>query len=152
MHTNADGAVDCLQFVWVNGFGHGDDCHGPGVSVSAPDDAAAFIDHVDGKYTKKFPLFVDNDLYLTKAWWYCLPGVARDNVDRTTFRSPTPPEEHIVDVKRDGKRAIAELRALRFWGFAPPETPHGTKLTSDKRELAQELCRWPTTPPWCIAA
>lgn len=152
VHTNRDGAVDCLQFVAANGYGHAPTFHGPGVSVSAPNDAAAFIDHdPDGTYKKKFPLFVDNELYLTDAWWYCLPGVARQDVDRSTFRSPAPPAEHFMDKATPGKHYIAELRALRFWGFAPPGTPHGTTLTDDKRELARALCQWPTTPPWCMA-
>jgi len=39
------------------------------------------------------------------------------------------------------------MRALRIWGFAPPERPHGTILPDDQRELAKSLTRWPTTPP-----
>lgn len=148
VHTNGDGAVDCLQFVSANGFGHAGNFHGPGVSVSAPHDAAAFIDrHADGTYTKKFPLFVDNDLYVTGAYWYCLPGVALAQVDRTTFGSLTPPGENFVHAKSTGKTPIGQLRALRFWGVAPPDTPHGTILTDDQRELAKSLTRWPTTPP-----
>jgi hypothetical protein len=42
---------------------------------------------------------------------------------------------------------IGQLRALRFWGVAPPDPPHGTILTDDQRELAKSLTRWPTTPP-----
>ncbi len=152
VHTNAAGAVDCLQFVAANGYGHAPNFHGPGVSVSAPHDAAAFIDHhADGTYTKKFPLFVDNDLYVTDAYWYCLPGVTLDDVDRSTFGSLTPPTGNFVHGRSTGKSPIAQLRALRFWGFAPPEQPHGTTLTDDKRELAQALRQWPTTPPWCRA-
>jgi hypothetical protein len=148
VHTSTGGAVDCLQFVSANGYGHAGDFHGPGVSVSAPHDAAAFIaHHADGTYTKKFPLFVDNDLYITGAYWYCLPGVALDQVDRSTFGALTPPDENFVHAKSAGHSCIGQLRALRFWGFAPPETRHGTILTDDQYAKAKELCKWPTTPP-----
>ena len=151
VHTSK-GAVDCFQFLSANGFAGKDGYHGPGVSVSAPNDAAAFIDHRDGKFTKKFPLFVDNDRYLTEAWWYCLPGVNRDDVDLSTFRAPRPPKGHLVDKAHGGNSAIAVLRALRFWGFAPPDQPHGNALTAEKRALAAKLRKWPAPRPWCMAA
>jgi hypothetical protein len=65
VHTDADNAVDCLEFLSANGYAAGGVYHGPGVSVSAPNDAASFIDHSGDQFTKKFALFADNDLYLT---------------------------------------------------------------------------------------
>jgi hypothetical protein len=151
VHTDEDNAVDCLQFLSANGGGTANNYHGPGVSVSAPNDAATFIDHANRQFTKKFQLFVDNDLYLTDAWWYCLPGVKRNDVKLETFRSPNPSANRIVDKANNGGAAMAELRAVRFWGFAPPDAPHGDALTDEKRELATHLCQWQMTPPYGIA-
>jgi len=151
VHTDEDNAVDCLQFLSANGYAANGAYHGPGVSVSAPNDAAAFIDHADGEFTKKFELFADNDLYLTDAWWYCLPGVTRNDVKLDTFRSPNPPASHIVDKPNNAGNAMAKLRAVRFWGFAPPDAPHGDALTDETRELATQLCQWQMTTPYSIA-
>jgi hypothetical protein len=140
-----------LQFLSANGYHDTNGYHGPGVSVSAPNDATSFIDHADGKFTKKFQLFVDNDLYVTDAWWYCLPGVARNDVMLDTFRSPKPSANHIVDKANNGGNAMAKLGAVRFWGFAPPDAPHGDALTDETRELATQLCQWQMTPPYGIA-
>jgi hypothetical protein len=150
VHTSAAGEVDCLQFLSANGYslGGGKYC-GPGVSVSAPGDAAAFIDQANGTFTKKFPLFVDNELYVTGAYWYCRPGVARKDVDLATFRAPVPPA-NIFDKANDGGRAMADVRAVRFWGFAPPDAPHGTVLPDDRRELAAQLARWPAPAPYAV--
>jgi len=151
VHTDEDNAVDCLQFLSANGYHAADGYHGPGVSVSAPNDAAAFIDQANSQFTKKFQLFVDNDLYLTDAWWYCLPGVTRNDVKLDTFRSPNPPASHIVDKASFGGNAMAKLRAVRFWGFAPPDAPHGAALTDETHELATQLNQWQMTPPYSIA-
>ena len=151
VHTNEDNAVDCLQFLSANGYAASGAYHGSGVSVSAPNNAAAFIDHVNGQYTKKFQLFVDNDLYLTDAWWYCIPGVTRNDVRLETFRTPNPPAAHIVDRPNNGGNAMAVLHAVRFWGFAPPDAPHGDTLTDEKRQLATQLCQWQMTPPYGIS-
>jgi hypothetical protein len=151
VHTDEDNAVDCLQFLSANGYAANGVYHGPGVSVSAPNDAAAFIDRADGQFIKKFELFADNDLYLTDAWWYCLPGVTRNGVKLNTFRSPNPPASHIVDRPNNGGNAMAKLRAVRFWGFAPPDAPHGDALSDETRELATQLCQWQMTPPYSIA-
>jgi hypothetical protein len=149
VHTNEDNAVDCLQFLSSNGSAASG---GPGVSVSAPKNAAAFIDQAaDRQFTKKFQLFVDNDLYLTDAWWYCLPGVTRNDVKLETFRSPNPPANHIVDKANFAGNAMAKVRAVRFWGFAPPDAPHGDALTDETRELAGKLCQWQMTPPYSIS-
>jgi hypothetical protein len=151
VHTDSDNAVDCLQFLSANGYHAANGYHGPGVSVSAPNDAAAFIDQANSQFTKKFQLFVDNDLYLTDAWWYCLPGVTRNDVNLDTFRSPNPPAGHIVDNANFGGNAMAKLRAVRFWGFAPPDAPHGDALTDETRGLASQLCQWQMTLPYSIA-
>ena len=153
VHTDEDNAVDCLQFLSANGYRGNDGVyHGPGVSVSAPNNAAAFIDQADSQFTKKFQLFADNDLYLTDAYWYCLPGVARNDVKLETFRSPNPPANLIVDKANNGAYSMAKLRAVRFWGFAPPEAPHGDALTDEAREQASQLCQWQMTPPYSIAS
>jgi hypothetical protein len=151
VHTDEDNGVDCLQFLSANGYA-ANGYQGPGVSVSAPNDAAAFIDHADGKFTKKFQLFVDSDLYLTDAWWYCLPGVTRSDVKLDTFRSPNPPANHIVDKPNNGGNAMAKVRTVRFWGFAPPDAPHGDALTDETRELATQLCQWQMTMPYSIVS
>jgi hypothetical protein len=151
VHTDEDNAVDCLQFLSANGYRANGGNHGPGVSVSAPNDAATFIDQADRQFTKKFQLFVDNDLYLTDAWWYCLPGVTRNDVKLTTFRSPNPPAGHIIDRPNNTGNAMAKVRAVRFWGFAPPDAPHGDALTDETRELATQLCQWQMTPPYSIS-
>jgi len=151
VHTNEDNAVDCFQFLSANGGRTTNSYHGPGVSVSAPNDAAAFIDHADGQFTKKFQLFVDDDLYITDAWWYCLPGVKGNDVRLDTFRSPNPPANHIVDKAKFGGNAIAKMRAVRFWGFTPPDAPHGEALTDEKRELAAQLGQWEMTLPYSIS-
>jgi hypothetical protein len=45
---------------------------------------------------------------------------------------------------------IAVLRAVQFWGFAPPDQPHGSALTAEKRALATKLRKWPAPEPWCM--
>ena len=151
VHTDEDNAVDCLQFLSANGSAASGVYHGPGVSVSAPNDATSFIDRAGDQFTKKFELFADNDLYLTDAWWYCLPGITRNDVKLETFRSPNPPASHIVDKPNNDGNAMAKLRAVRFWGFAPPDAPHGDALTDETRELAEQLCQWQMSPPYSIA-
>jgi hypothetical protein len=96
------------------------------------------------------PLFVDNDQYLTEAWWYCLPGVARTDVKLETFRL-APPANHIVDKANNGGNSVSLLRAVRFWGFAPPDAPHGDALSDETRVLATSLCQWQMTPPYGLA-
>src|SRR6516165_1041356 len=153
VHTDEDNAVDCLQFLSANGYRGNDGVyHGPGVSVSAPNNAAAFIDQADSQFTKKFQLFADNDLYLTDAYWYCLPGVVRNDVKLERFRSPNARANLIVDNANNGAYSMAKLRAVRFWGFAPPEAPHGDALTDEAREQASQLCQWQMTPPYSIAS
>jgi hypothetical protein len=93
-----------------------------------------------------FELFVDNDLYLTDAWWYCLPGVTRNDVKLDTFRSPKRAPSHRRK-PNNGSNAMAKLRAVRFWGFAP----HGDTLIDETRELATQLCQWQLTPPYSIS-
>jgi len=41
-----------------------------------------------------------------------------------------------VDKAHGGKSAITVLRALRFWGFAPPDQPHGMVHLNTSREHA----------------
>jgi hypothetical protein len=45
VHTDEDNAVDCLQFLSAKGYAANGVYRGPGVSVSAPNEAASFIDH-----------------------------------------------------------------------------------------------------------
>jgi peptidoglycan hydrolase-like protein with peptidoglycan-binding domain len=143
VHLDDSGAVDCFQFLSANGGLNKTGYFGAGVSVSTPDESV-FFTHAGGKYKKKFELFKDNELYINQAWWYCLPKVSADAVKLATFRNPTPPRGHIVDA-RFGGYAIGTLRVVRFWGFPPPEAPHGT-LLGDKAGLAQQLAIWPMPP------
>ena len=62
-----------------------------------------------------------------------------------------PAASHIVDKANNGNYAMAKLRAVRFWGFAPPDAPHGDALTDETRELATQLCQWQMTAPYSIA-
>ena len=86
---------------------------------------------------------------MSGAYWYCRPGVARKDVDLATFRAPVPPG-NVFDKANDGGRAMADVRAVRFWGFAPPDAPHGTVLSDDTRELAAQLARWPAPAPYAV--
>jgi hypothetical protein len=150
VHTDEDNAVQCFQFLSANGYAAGGRYFGPGVSVSAPQLAPFITQNADGTFTKNMPLFVDDDRYLTDAWWYCLPGVARTDVRLETFRV-APPANHIVDKANNGGNSVALLRAVRFWGFAPPDAPHGDVLSDATRELATSLCQWQMTPPYGLS-
>ena len=66
---------------------------------------------------EEVPTLVDNDLYVTEAWWYCLPGVTRNDIKLDTFRSPNPPANHIVDKANNGGNAMAKLRAVALLGL-----------------------------------
>jgi hypothetical protein len=127
VHTDEDNAVDCLQFLSANGYKANDGYHGPGVSVSAPNDAAAFIDHANRTFTKKFQLFADNDLYLSEAWWYCLPGVTRNATSssrRSARHRKTCEPLHITSTLFYGGSCAARSAMFRCLALLPPP-PHG---------------------------
>jgi peptidoglycan hydrolase-like protein with peptidoglycan-binding domain len=140
VHLDDSGAVDCFQFLSANGGRNASGYFGAGVSVSTPKETV-FFTHESGRYKKKFDLFVDNDKYIDQAWWYCLPKVSLRDVKLETFRDPTPPQKHVNDASFGGF-SISSLRVVRFWGFPPPDSPHGT-LLGNKADLARQRAKWP---------
>jgi hypothetical protein len=154
VHLDSDGAVDCFQFLSANGYkGNDGHYHGAGVSVSCRD-SSPFIDHVGNTFAKKpgTTLFEDKDDYVTNGWWYCMPAIGSQaaitqaDVKLETFRV-APPQHNIVDASFGGN-AVSLLRAVRFWGFAPPDAPHGELLTDEVRERATSLKQWETAVPY----
>jgi peptidoglycan hydrolase-like protein with peptidoglycan-binding domain len=74
----------------------------------------------------------------------CLPHVAHTDVVKETFKLwPS----NVCGKANWGQYAIANLRVTRFWGFPPPENPHGT-LLGDNADLARQYARYQQPEPF----
>lgn len=151
VHLNAAGEVDCFLFLSSNGGkSTGGGYHGYGVSVGTfnPEN---WITSTKKKapFKKAKTVFQDDPDYIQYGKWYCLPHVDAKDVDLKTFKDPTPKKTHIIDSKSKGTY-IASLRVIRFYGFAPPENPHGTRLKPGEADLANQHKKW--NPPESYAS
>ena len=142
VHYDQAGAVDAFLFLSAN-------CHpkkgggveGEGVSVATlPGCASEFITRSGTTYKKKGQLFKDDDKFAQYGMWVIVPPLTRTNIDIKTFKT-TPSKKSWSFVDCAGGFGPAELQVYRFWGFPPPESPHGKLLTPENRERAQDLAK-----------
>ena len=54
-----------------------------------------------------------------------------------------------ADPEDDKTGGVGHLKVVRFWGFAPPDAPHGNIL-GDNADLARRLTKWPTKGSWAM--
>jgi peptidoglycan hydrolase-like protein with peptidoglycan-binding domain len=147
VHLDSTGAVDCFSFLSANGMKKNGQYIGAGVSISTSN-VDHFIKQDGKKYKKLDTIFADKPDNIQFGKWYCPPHVTRGSVDLKTFKDPTPVPKNIVDASAAYGSGVGTMRAVRFWGFPPPEQPHGTILTADKAALAHQLAKWPSPPSY----
>lgn len=137
VHLDDAGEVDCFLYLSSNSPSL------VGVTVSTLP-ATLVVEKRGGKWVvTDAPVFEDKDRYVTHGSWMCLPHVAHTDVKRETFRAwPVN-----IGGKNWGDYAVANLRVTRFWGFPPPENPHGT-LLGDNADLARRLTRYAHPEPY----
>lgn len=138
VHLNDAGEVDCWLYLSANS---------PqlvGVTVSTFP-RTLVVAKQDGKWKPtEPPIFEDKLKYVTNGEWMCLPHVAHTDVKGETFKAwPST----IAGKSNWGKYAIEDLRVTRFWGFPPPENPHGT-LLGDNADLARRLAKYTQPEPF----
>ena len=140
VHLDDTGAVDCFVYLSSNSPNK------VGVTVSTiPSTLVVSNDGGKWKATEP-PLFEDKLKYVTHGAWMCLPHVAETDVKGETFKAWP---NHIIGKGNGGGHAIADLRVTRFWGFPPPDSPHGT-LLGDNADLARRYAKFPRQPePFC---
>src|SRR6185503_19385277 len=145
VHLDDKGAVDWFLYLSSNGYAKaGGGYHGVGVSVGSKQ-PGLWVGGSPGSYKKTRPMFADHKDHTEHGSWLCLPGIDRKNVKRDTFKDVSPSLKNLVDASAGG-HAVASLRVVRFWGFAPPDSPHGDVL-GDKAGLAQSLAKKPPEAP-----
>jgi peptidoglycan hydrolase-like protein with peptidoglycan-binding domain len=140
VHLNEQGEVDCWLLVSSNSPGK------VGVSVYTWP-RTLFLSNDGGKWkSTKTPYFKDDDKFVTNGDWMCLPHLDHTDIKKETFKLWP---ERISGRGNTGEFAIGNLRVTRFWGFPPPENPHGT-LLGDNAVLARKLAKFPAQPePYC---
>jgi hypothetical protein len=148
VHLNDKQEVDAFLYLSANGYkkaggGYG----GVGVSVGTVD-PSRWVTKSGSKFTKQRTIFEDHEDYIRYGAWMCLPAVKRQDVDLTTFKDPTPPKANIKDSTTPRGHYVASLRVVRFWGFPPPENPHGNKLSGENEQIAHRLAKWPSPPSY----
>lgn len=137
VHLDDSGAVDCWLLLSSNSTSK------VGVSVYTYPHTQ-FLDHSSGKWkATKIPYFDNDDMFITKGNWMVLPHLRRTDVKRETFK--TWPD-NVIDRSNGYGFHVAGLRVTRFWGFPPPDSPHGTVVTSDILEQAKRLTKFPVQP------
>jgi peptidoglycan hydrolase-like protein with peptidoglycan-binding domain len=128
VHLDADGNVDCLQFIGSNSQGgvtiHG--CHGSrwlsGKNAKMehhPGEKPAWVITERGTYAKaKDKIFVDEDEIVAQGDWYGLPGIT--DIDVKTFRVKP---KHIRYSKKSKKKTFRKIRCGRFFYDGDPPVP-----------------------------
>jgi peptidoglycan hydrolase-like protein with peptidoglycan-binding domain len=143
VHKDDTGAVDAFLYLSANGNIVNGKSVGVGVSVSTlPGKAyqSKFITESGGSYTKVQQLFKDDDKYTELGCWLCVPPKRRQDIDLKTF-NPTPAWKAKSFLDCGPGFGPQSLEVYRFWGFEPPDSPHGKVLTSDNHDLAMQLAR-----------
>lgn len=140
VHLNPQGEVDCYLLLSSNSPGK------VGVSVYTWP-RTLFLTNENGKWrSTETPYFKDDDRFVTNGDWMVLPHLDHTDIDRETFKAWP---ERVSGRGNTGGFAIGKIRVTRFWGFPPPETPHGT-LLGDNADLARRYARFPAQPePYC---
>jgi hypothetical protein len=88
---------------------------------------------VDGQ-----PFFADRKEHIRDAKWYCIPRTHKSDIDMTTWKEPGPTK--VIDYTFGGTY-VRSLRAVRFWGFPPPERTAETNREGTDFELAQDYAK-----------
>ena len=149
VHLDASGAVDCFTFLSSNGTSaHG----GAGVSVYCGDWRKLWDRDGNGKFTCKLsPVFGEHDEYIQFGAWHTLPDKHKADIVTTTFKKPptTIIDSSSWQKQRGYSEYVGSLRVVRFWGVAPPASPHGN-LLGDKAARARELLQWQPPEPQCM--
>jgi hypothetical protein len=119
VHLNDEGYVDAFQYLSSNGNGSG----GIGVSVGG-DPVPNPIGKRGEKYFVKDTVFKDRDEYITRGTWNLLPAkyLGGKKFDPTSFKL----WPQIVNWT--GQYAVGQVSVTRFYGFKPPENPHGKPI------------------------
>lgn len=127
VHLNAQGDVDCFQYVSSNGSGS----HGLGVSVCQYPMDPNYLEATDGKYKKKKDLFTGiiadpqghPEFRSHPYQWYALHGVKKGDIDTSTFGVPKGSLVIVYDdfVWNGIKLGIKDVRVARLNGITPPE-------------------------------
>lgn len=138
VHLDAAGEVDCWLYLSANSP------QKVGVTVSTFP-RTLVVAQQDGKWkATEPPIFEDKVKYVTHGEWMCLPHVAHTDVQGETFKAWP---NQICGKANWGQFAIENLRVTRFWGFPPPDNPHGT-LLGDNADLARRLAKYQQPEPF----
>lgn len=149
VHLDSSGAVDAFLFVSANSCGPHT---GPGVTVGAVD-YSPFLTGSAGSYAKRRKLFADDPKNTQYGMWLCVPKTTKDRIDLTTFHKNEGPfykQRNFRDL--NDTWGAKELTVMRFWGFAPPESPHGDELTRENQDLAEKLARETLPDSWATGS
>ena len=141
VHLDDRGAVDCWLLLSSNATPKGT---GTGVSIYTLPFTLNLDRSAAGKWSAtKTPYFADYIEYVTNGNWMVLPHLTRKDIKPETFKAWP---RSIIDHSNGYGYHVAALRVTRFWGFPPPEEPHGTVLTSDIAAQATQLAKFPPQP------
>ncbi|HEY4243305.1 MAG TPA: hypothetical protein VGM88_26010 [Kofleriaceae bacterium] len=148
VHTDKSGAVDCFTFLSSNGTGAG----GWGVSVWASQLGKLMNWPAKNDVSVKsgIKIFEDRDDYVRYGYWQCIPGKFEKDIDQTTFKVPL--QNKLVDMNSPRPiypLGVRGLRVCRFWGFPPPDSPHGN-LATPNLDQANQLKKWALVEPQCM--
>ncbi|MFN0250341.1 MAG: hypothetical protein ACKV2T_25910 [Kofleriaceae bacterium] len=120
VHLNDEGYVDAFQYLSSNGNASG----GIGVSVGG-DPVPNPIGRKGDSYFVKDTVFKDRDEYIERGTWNLLPSqyLGGKKFDPTSFK------KFPQFVSWQGPYAVGKVSVARFFGFKPPENPHGKAFT-----------------------
>lgn len=138
VHLNDKGEVDCFMYLSSNSPGK------LGVCVSTWPRSMR-VKESGGKYKAiDPPIFKDDDRYVTGGEWMVLPHLRSPDVDKTTFKLYP---NKVQGQDNYGQYAVSSLRVTRFWGFPPPENPHGILLANNGPD-AHRLAKYTQPEPY----
>lgn len=140
VHLDANGETDAFCYLSANGGWKTDEAtkkrtfHGKGVSIGGCD-SAFYLSGERGSLSAAKTLFVDREEHIFDAHWHCIPGKTKDDVDTKTFKGKGP--RFLID--RHSKKAhyVKSFRALRFWGFNPPDRAGSSPTEVRNFEIAK---------------
>ncbi|MGE0399068.1 MAG: hypothetical protein AB7T06_20325 [Kofleriaceae bacterium] len=96
-----------------------------------PKDWTLKMKSIDGQ-----PFFADRKEHIQDAHWYCIPRTHKDDIDKTTWKEGGP-KLGVIDYTFPGNY-VRSLRAVRFWGFPPPDRKAETNREGTDFELAKQ--------------
>ncbi|HYV65963.1 MAG TPA: peptidoglycan-binding domain-containing protein [Myxococcales bacterium] len=124
VHLDANGEVDCFQFISSNGTAAG----GAGITIFRyPDVDPAYLERSGGKYKKKKDMFagiVDDpkaypDYVQKPYWWFGLPGVKKGDIDLDSFGVPARSVQ--ISYADSMDVSVHVVHVSRLHGVVPPE-------------------------------